>query len=148
MDVHALYETWCFISVVCLVASMMKRKGGLQGLIQVEQAGIRVRLRRGQQSAVTFVGDGCTISVTYGPEYSGLTGTQRPDIILRFQHDGWPDLIIVFDANITSMHPIPIKSDSEQLGHPWTPSMRSTAIETRSWSIRLDMDSSDLSSRG
>ena len=44
------------------------------------------------------IGARYTVIISYNLEYPGLTGDQRPDIVLRFQHAGWPELIVVFDA--------------------------------------------------
>lgn len=98
MDVHDLYETWCFIQILKQVAALTENVKNIGTLLQVEEAGIRVRLRRGGHSAITYTGANKTIVVSYNPQYAGLTGNQRPDITLRIQHDGWPELVIVFDA--------------------------------------------------
>ena len=97
-DVYALYETWCFIELVRLVAEKSSGKPDLTDLLQVEESGIRVRLRRGNRASIQCVSARYTVIVSYNPEYPGLTGDQRPDIVLRFQHEGWPELIVVFDA--------------------------------------------------
>lgn len=98
MDVHDLYETWCFIQLVRIVASLTEHGADFSGLFQIEETGISVRLRRGERSAITCVGAGWVVAVSYNPEYTGLTGDQRPDVVLRFQSQGWPDLVVVFDA--------------------------------------------------
>jgi PD-(D/E)XK nuclease superfamily/Domain of unknown function (DUF2357) len=98
MDVHELYEAWCFIQLMRQVTSLIAAQADVGALLQIEETGIRVRLRRGEQSAMTCVGTDRTVVLSYNPEYAGLTGDQRPDIVLRFQHNSWPDLIIVFDA--------------------------------------------------
>jgi hypothetical protein len=98
MDVHDLYETWCFIEISRQVASITGHIKNFGTLLQIEEAGIRVRLRRGEHSAITYAGTSKTIVVSYNPQYPGLTGNQRPDITLRIQHDGWPELVVVFDA--------------------------------------------------
>jgi hypothetical protein len=98
MDVHDLYEAWCFIQLMRQVTSLIVGQADVSALLQIEEAGIRVWLRRGEQTALTCIGADRTLVLSYNPEYAGLTGDQRPDIVLRFQHDGWPDLIVVFDA--------------------------------------------------
>lgn len=100
MDVHELYETWCFISILRQMALLTGGRRDVNTLLQVEESGIRVRLLRGEQSAITHINyeTNQKIIVSYNPQFAGLTGDQRPDIVLRFQHDGWPDLIVVFDA--------------------------------------------------
>lgn len=100
MDVHELYETWCFIQILRQIALLTEGRRDISTLLQIEESGIRVRLLRGEQSAITHINHETNqkIIVSYNPQFAGLTGDQRPDIVLRFQHDGWPDLIVVFDA--------------------------------------------------
>lgn len=100
MDVHSLYETWCFIQILQYVVELTLGEIKLGGLVHFEESGLRIRLRHGEQSTITYAGPQGPQGVTilYNPEYPGLTGNQRPDIVLRFQHQGWPDLVVVFDA--------------------------------------------------
>ena len=54
----------------------------------------------------------------YTPAYSGLTGQQRPDVVLVFQKQGHPDLFVVFDAKYR------LQSDTEYVatfGSPGPP---------------------------
>lgn len=99
-DVHDLYESWCFIQLLRLVTHLTTGHVDLDALLRVDEAGIRVRLRRGEQSSISYAGvsGNHRLLISYNPEYPGLTGNQRPDIVLRFQHAGWPDLVVVFDA--------------------------------------------------
>jgi hypothetical protein len=99
-DVHDLYETWCFIQLLRLMAHLTVGQVDLEALLHVDESGIRVKLRRGEQSSIAYVGPNGNqrVIISYNPEYPGLTGNQRPDIVLRFQHAGWPDLVVVFDA--------------------------------------------------
>ena len=64
----------------------------------MEESGIRVRLRRGRHSEVRLPGDPVTFVVSYNPSFLGLTGEQRPDIVLRIRRNGWRDPVIVFDG--------------------------------------------------
>lgn len=98
MDVHELYEAWCFIAILKIVLSELKGPGDFGDLLGVEERGIRVKLRRGKRSDVTIPGDQLTLTVSYNPSFPGLTGEQRPDIVLRVNREGWPELVIVFDA--------------------------------------------------
>ena len=54
-DVYALYETWCFIELVRLVVKNSSGKPDPTDLLQVEESGIRVRLRRGNRTSVQCV---------------------------------------------------------------------------------------------
>ncbi|HEY0769198.1 MAG TPA: DUF2357 domain-containing protein [Sphingobacteriaceae bacterium] len=100
MDVHDLYETWCFIQLLQIVTQLTKGQVDSNTLVRIEESGVRVKLRRGEQSKITYARyDGeQRLVVAYNPEYPGLTGNQRPDIVLHVQNNNWPELIIVFDA--------------------------------------------------
>lgn len=99
-DVHDLYEVWCFLELVRLVTSLVGGKTDTASLVQIEESGIRVRLRRGAHSIISFSGvpGGRKILLSYNPAFPGLTGDQRPDVLLCLQQLGWPDLVVVFDA--------------------------------------------------
>ncbi|MDA0631904.1 DUF2357 domain-containing protein [Nonomuraea sp. MCN248] len=98
MDVHALYETWCFIEVLRIVVTQAGGQADLSSIISVDSTGIRVRMRQARRSSVGCRSGTLDISLSYNESYSGLTGEQRPDIVLRLRHSGWPDLYIIFDA--------------------------------------------------
>jgi hypothetical protein len=99
-DVHDLYEVWCFIQLVRQAVSVISGRTNSIWLIKLKESGIRVRLQRGEQSSISLT---CRDSkrhviISYNPAFPGLTGDQRPDIVLRIQQPNWPDLIVVFDA--------------------------------------------------
>lgn len=99
-DVHDLYEIWCFVQLVKQVAALAAGEAHTSDLLRVQESGIRVRLRRGKPSEISFVGgkNARRIVVSYNPTFPGLTGDQRPDVVVRLQQQGWPDLVVVFDA--------------------------------------------------
>lgn len=99
-DVHDLYEVWCFIQLVRHAASAISGRANSIGLIKLKESGIRVRLQRGEQSAISLKcrDSNRYVIISYNPAFPGLTGDQKPDIVLRIQQPGWPDLIVVFDA--------------------------------------------------
>lgn len=88
MDVHGLYETWCYLEVLRIVLELTAGKADLSSLVTVEATGIRVRLTKGRNTSVPCVGGGIALDVSYNESYRGLTGVQKPDIVLRFQHPG------------------------------------------------------------
>lgn len=98
MDLDLLYEVWCFLEVLQFVASVCGSPGELGDLVAIEESGIRVRLGRGVRRSVRFPGRNRGLTLSYNPEFRGLTGNQRPDVVLRFQYADWPDLIVVLDA--------------------------------------------------
>lgn len=97
-ELDVLYESWCFIRLAQLIAECCAATVRLDEILTVSASGIRVRLAQGKQSSVGFREPGRTLQLTYNRAFDGLTGTQRPDIVLELLHDGWPEIIIVFDA--------------------------------------------------
>ncbi|MEV4838622.1 DUF2357 domain-containing protein [Nonomuraea sp. NPDC049486] len=98
MDVHALYETWCFIEVLRIVVTYAGAQADLSSIISVDNTGIRVRMRPGRRGSVKCRSGTLDITLSYNEPYRGLTGEQKPDIVLRLRHAGWPDLYVIFDA--------------------------------------------------
>jgi hypothetical protein len=97
-DVHDLYEAWCFIQLVRMVVAMDVATVDSANLLQIEESGIRVRLRRGERSSISLESIARKVTISYNHQYPGLTGAQRPDIVLRIEHANWPSLIVVLDA--------------------------------------------------
>lgn len=99
MDVHGVYETWCYLEVLRIVLACTGGTAELSSLVRVEESGIRIRLAKGRRAAVRCgAPGGGTVEVSYNDHYRGPTGDQRPDIVLRFRHEGWPDMAVVLDA--------------------------------------------------
>jgi predicted component of viral defense system (DUF524 family) len=96
-ELHTLYETWCFLRLAQIVASLANapREGSV---IETSPSGLRVRLQAGQESRLTLDHGDRQLVLYYNPNYRGLTGDQRPDIVLEFKEEGWPRIIVVFDA--------------------------------------------------
>jgi hypothetical protein len=98
MDVNDLYETWCFIELVRLSLEITGATLDLSEVLKVEESGIRFSLARGAGSTVRLVMGSTRLALSYNAQFRGLTGTQKPDVVIRIARDGWPDLIVVFDA--------------------------------------------------
>jgi hypothetical protein len=98
MDVNDLYETWCFIEIVRLSAEVTGAEVDLGEVLQLDQSGIRFALAKGKNSTVKLRTADVDIALSYNPSFGGLTGTQRPDIVISIARAGWPDLIVVLDA--------------------------------------------------
>jgi predicted component of viral defense system (DUF524 family) len=98
-DLDKLYELWCFIRVVRLLAERADDPPKLQNMIRPRTVGgLRVALQQGQQSAVELRIGPMALVALYNPTYAGLTGAQRPDIVIEVHHPGWPQMFIVLDA--------------------------------------------------
>jgi predicted component of viral defense system (DUF524 family) len=98
-DLDQLYEVWCFIRVVRLLSARATQPPRLSDVIRPRTiGGLRVALRQGRRSAVELVLGATRLVVLYNQGYPGLTGTQKPDIVIEVHHPGWPQMFIVFDA--------------------------------------------------
>jgi predicted component of viral defense system (DUF524 family) len=114
MDLHTLYETWCFLRLAQILSTLAGATGP-SSVIETSPSGLRVRLRAGQQSEVSVDHGDRQLVLSYNPNYPGLTGDQRPDIVLEFREEGWPHIIVVFDAKYR------LRSDSEYVATSGSP---------------------------
>lgn len=97
-ELDVLYEIWCFVRVARVLAGAIGTGQMAGNFFEFEPHGIRVRLRGGQASEITFSSGARTFTLRYHPSYAALTGEQRPDIVLEIQEQGWPPIVIVLDA--------------------------------------------------
>lgn len=85
-DLHLLYEYWCFLTVLRVLAEEAGTEQPWQDLVQVRQHGLRVRLRRGQQQRLRIdLGDRRHAVLIYNPRFSGrrYLVPQQPDFLLE-----------------------------------------------------------------
>lgn len=97
-DLHDLYEIWCFLEVVAIVSRLTGSEPEPQAVISSRASGLRVGLKRGQQSDIVLPGQQHTLTLSYNRSYDGDTGTQRPDVVLIVHGRDRPQLIIALDA--------------------------------------------------
>lgn len=97
-EMHELYETWCFLRLLQLLAGVAGARRVAGDVVRVTRSGARVTLKHGQQSKYVFDDGEQQLTLLFNPTYPGLTGDQRPDIVLEFQRTDWPAIIVVFDA--------------------------------------------------
>ncbi|HEY8451852.1 MAG TPA: DUF2357 domain-containing protein [Natronosporangium sp.] len=97
-DVHELYEIWCFLQVVQITGGLIAGDVSARESVKITQNGVRVSLARDKDSAITFSGAGREVEIRYNPSYPGLTGEQRPDIVITLRQSDWPPLVVVLDA--------------------------------------------------
>jgi hypothetical protein len=97
-ELDVLYENWCFIRLAQIIAACCGAAVELDDVLAVNASGIRVRLTQGRQSSICLKDAKREIRLTYNRHFDGLTGSQRPDVVLELLHLGWPEIIIVFDA--------------------------------------------------
>jgi hypothetical protein len=100
-DLSALYEYWCYLAVLQIIAEETGSPIAARDLVEIQQGGLRVRLARGQTTRVPFQqGEARQIVVTFNPLFAGpdMLIAQRPDILISFIDQGWPAMHLVLDA--------------------------------------------------
>jgi len=100
-DLHQLYEYWCYLELLSLVATVVRRPIPTKGLVEVTEQGLRVRLDRGRARTVRFDLSGRRrLEVTYNPLFPAGDGVlpQQPDIVLTITDPQWPDVRLILDA--------------------------------------------------
>ena len=97
-DIHDLYEIWSFLEVVKIVAGATHANVDPSSLIHHYSTGLRIGLRAGNLSYIHLPAGSRHLTLSYNRTYPGETGNQRPDIVIRIQEEGHPNLIVVFDA--------------------------------------------------
>lgn len=100
-DVHLLYEYWCFLGIVRLVATILETPIPADRLLEVRTEGLRIRLQKGRAQSVPFeLPGGRKIEVTYNPSYTNADALlpQQPDLVLTLTDPNWPTVRLVLDA--------------------------------------------------
>lgn len=99
-EIHSLYEYWCYLTLIRLIAKITGEEIPIRELFTIEQNGLRVRLRRGTSQTVKFSSGGRILEVTYNPEYKGdaFILPQKPDVVLTIHDPQWPTMRLVIDA--------------------------------------------------
>lgn len=100
-ELHQLYEYWCYLVVVRLLAKLLDAPQEPKPLFKVQASGLRLNLSQGHASEVVFGGEHHRVRVRYNPSFrssSIVLVPQRPDILVTLEHDGWPALHLVLDA--------------------------------------------------
>lgn len=99
-DISTLYEYWCYLAVLDIVARRTGSPVDARNLVQVSAAGLQVMLRKGRSSASHFpLADGRRIRVEYNPRYdTHVLLSQQPDIVIAVEEPGRPTVRVVLDA--------------------------------------------------
>ncbi len=98
-DLSLLYEYWCYLALLRLLAELLGATVRAESLLQIDARGLVVRLRQGHANATTVaLPGGDTLTLVYQPHLEGLTGAQRPDLLLTLHREGWPAMRLVLDA--------------------------------------------------
>lgn len=101
-DLEVLYEYWTYLTVVSIIRDEHGPPQNLDSLFRVRTSGLSVQLKQGETQQVAFsAGHHRTIRVKYNPQFTNKDTTlipQKPDILIRFEEDGWPIIQLVVDA--------------------------------------------------
>jgi len=100
-DLSILYEYWCYLAVLQLIAEETEQPIPAEKLVKVRNNGLQVLLERGKTTSIPFEGDGNRkITVSYNPQFSGedMLVPQKPDLLISLEEDGWPKVHLVLDA--------------------------------------------------
>lgn len=101
-DLDVLYEYWVFLAMVKIIRDNYGRPEDLSELFRISQSGVGVRLRQGRRQTVPFrASKNRRIAITYNPQFDDHDTTlipQKPDILIRFEEEGWPRIQLICDA--------------------------------------------------
>lgn len=99
-DLSELYEYWCYLSLLRMLRNELGEPINLRELIRQDGSALRVQLKKGQSTRLSFRASDRKVSVSYNPEYSGshLLIAQTPDMLVTIEDEGWPPLMLVVDA--------------------------------------------------
>lgn len=100
-DVHLLYEYWCYLALVRMLAEILGEEIPSQQLLAVENHGLRIRLARGKKQRVKLSGNAKRqVEISYNPEFNGADSllVQKPDIVVTLEDPDWPAIRLVLDA--------------------------------------------------
>ena len=99
-EIHQLYEYWCYLTLVRLVAKITGERIPVRQLFSIESDGLRVRLKRGETNTLTFPDGNRTLELTYNPKYKDdfFVLSQKPDLVLTINDPRWFPTRLIFDA--------------------------------------------------
>ena len=97
-DISELYEIWCYLAVVRLVAEVLNVQADPADIFSLDDAGVRVRLRKGITSSITLPHAAGRVRIAYNRRFRGSTGTQTPDVVIEIVREDLPTVILVLDA--------------------------------------------------
>lgn len=117
-DTDCLYEYWCYLALVRLIAKITGEQVPVHELFLVERSGLSVQLKRGTSRAMKFSNGDRTLELAYKPRYQGHGLLQKPDVVLTLHDPHRQTLRLVFD---TKYRINPEASYVEEFGSPGPP---------------------------
>ena len=115
-DIGQLYEYWCYLALLRLVAKIIGEKIPVRKLFSVQKHGLRVQLKRGTTQTVVFSNGNRSLELTYNPRYAGRA--PRPDVIMTLRDPRLPTLRLAIDAGY---HIDPTAGYVKEFGSPGPP---------------------------
>lgn len=100
-DLGLLYEYWCYLALLRLIAEETGCDIPSETLLAVTQQGLQVLLKKGQQTTVDFdTKHGRRVQATYNQKFAGepMLIPQQPDIVVSITDQDWPKLHLLLDA--------------------------------------------------
>lgn len=118
-NIAELYEYWCYLAIVKLLANSCNEILPLDELIEIQHSGLKVRLQQGQETRTRFRLGETRIDLLYNPHLrQNALLTHKPDILLEVRKPNWPVMRAVLDAKYRID---PSQSVREQMGLPAPP---------------------------
>ena len=119
-DTRHLYEYWCYLALVRLLARITGETIPVQEMFSAEKTGLQVRLKHGTTQTVKFTNGERSLELTYNPRYKDRAFLfPRPDVALTFHDSQRPTLRLAFDAKY---HIDPTADYVNHFGSPGPPS--------------------------
>jgi len=100
-ELHKLYEYWCYLTVVRLLADRLGHPPQLDELFRVRATGLKIELTAGRDTEVRFNTPSQRIRVRYNPRFNAsdvILVPQRPDILVTLESEHWPTVHLLLDA--------------------------------------------------
>jgi hypothetical protein len=101
-DLDVLYEYWSYLTVTKIVRDEVGSPQDLDSFFKFGLSTLGIQLKKGESQKLTFKAGGYRkISVLYNPMFSNQDTNlipQKPDILIRLEEDGWPQVHLVCDA--------------------------------------------------
>ena len=99
-DIHRLYEYWCYLALLRILAKITGEPLPVRQLFTVEPDGLKLSLKRGVSHTVQFASGNRILELTYNPKYDGdaFVLPQQPDLVLALRQSHWPIMRLVVDA--------------------------------------------------
>lgn len=124
-EIHRLYEYWCYLALLRLLAKITGEQVPVRQLFSVEADGLKLSLKRGVSHTVQFPSGDRILELTYNPKYEGdaFVLPQQPDLVLTLHQPHWPIMRIVIDAKYR------INYDSSYVKNVGSPGPPQSAID-------------------